>query len=91
MNQILNQTFRMVSRMLGWLFEKCWTEPVNSRGPVWTTALWIFIACGVALLQVVPKTHYLVALIFALAWLVMRWENRKPKKLGRPLPYRRRR
>ncbi len=90
MSQILNQTFRMVTGMLTWLFEKCWTEPVNSRGPVWTTAFWIFIACAVSLVRVIPRSQLLTVLLFTGAWLVMRWQS-KPKKLGRDLPYRRRR
>jgi len=31
LNNLFNQTFRMVSRMLGWLFEKGWTEPVSIK------------------------------------------------------------
>lgn len=87
----MNQFLRLCQQIAGWLFQKLWAEPVNSRGALWTACLWIFIACGLVLLRVIPPTHYLVALIFAVCWLVMRWENRRPKKLGKPLPYRRRR
>lgn len=87
MNQLLNQTFRMVSRILGWLFEKGWAEPVAIKGWIWTVALYLAIGCAAAIAragQVAPLALGLGAL-----W-VMKRESR-PKRLGRELPYRRRR
>lgn len=77
----------MVGRAFGWLFEKCWTEPVSIKGWLWTLALYVALGCGVAIVQAGQVAPLALGL---LALLVMNWQS-KPKKLGRPLPYRRRR
>jgi uncharacterized membrane protein SpoIIM required for sporulation len=90
-NQLFNQALRWLSRIGGWLFKKCWTEPAQVRGWAWTLAFWVFVLCFVALLQVIPHEYFALPWLILASGAVMNWQNRRPKKLGRELPYRRRR
>jgi hypothetical protein len=91
---VIATVFRLLWKLLGFLYLKLWKEPKDIRGPVWTTALWVYLLCGLYLVDVLYESHkpVTVPLLCATgAWWVMSWQNGKPKKLGRPLPYRRRR
>jgi hypothetical protein len=77
---------RVVSGICRFLWRKCWQEPEQAKGAIWTVAFWVFVACFVLL----ASRQLLAALLMVAAFLVMRWRS-KPKRLGRPLPYRRRR
>src|SRR6185436_2681387 len=91
MKQLFDSAIRFVLGVLRFIHEKCWTEPERSRGATWTVAFWLCVMCVVRLCSLMPRTAWPSALVLIACLLVLRWENAKPKKLGRPLPYRRRR
>ena len=84
----MNQALRFCLKVGNWLFQKLWAEPVAIKGWVWTVALFVAVGMGAVIVQA-RQLGPLVLLLVAL-W-VMNWQDSKPKKLGRPLPYRRRR
>jgi quinol-cytochrome oxidoreductase complex cytochrome b subunit len=56
------------------LFKFCWQEPAEARGPVWTLALWLFVACVSYLTYLLYQTHKPVTLplvVAVLAYMVM--------------------
>jgi 4-amino-4-deoxy-L-arabinose transferase-like glycosyltransferase len=83
----VNQAIRFIQQTANWLSQKCWAEPVAIKGWLWTLALYVSLGCGVAIVQAGQLAPLILGLI---ALWVMKHESR-PKNLGRPLPYRRRR
>jgi len=79
-----------VKRIMHWLVQKAWTEPAAIKGVTWTICFWVLVVLGfsaTATLFSVGKGIYVP--IMGVALVLMKIQ--KPKKLGRPLPYRRRR
>ena len=88
-----SKLLHLVGAALRWLYDKLWRTPASIRGVPWTAALWTYLLCGFYLTDVLVqsgKPVLLPLILLTLASFVMRWQSR-PKKLGRPLPYKRRR
>lgn len=87
MMRLFQQALRLVLGLLRWLYTKLWKEPKDIRGAAWTAALYISIACA---FEIARRGQLLPLAIGLLSLWVMKRES-KPKRLGRPLPYWRKR
>ena len=87
MNGLINSGFRFVTGLIRIVLDKLWSEPLQIKGAAFTVALYVCIVCAVVIAvagQIIPL------LLGGMAFFVMQLKS-KPKKLGRPLPYRRKR
>ena len=89
---VIDGIFKSVSKFFETIYEKCWKEPASIRGSLWAALWWVRVIAGVVLLQpIVASGHLLTALVLIGAHVALQKINSKPVRLGRPLPYRRRR
>ena len=79
--------------VLGWLHKNFWRDPIEIKGVAYTLTFYIYILLGLAVGSIVCQSPGGVWLLiaFSLVSMLLQYFNSKPKKLGRPLPYRRRR
>ncbi|NOT32987.1 MAG: hypothetical protein HOP12_02330 [Candidatus Eisenbacteria bacterium] len=79
--------------VLKWLYLKTWKEPKDIRGVGWTILFWLTLLNGIVCSSYLCRTREgaiaLLGFFACSAWLDHL--NSKPKRLGRELPYRRRR
>lgn len=79
--------------VLKWLHQRLWAEPKDIKGTVWTLTFYCYVLLGLAVGSIVCRTPGGVFLLiaFSLVSMLLQHLNNKPTKLGRELPYRRRR
>lgn len=90
---MIQPILRTLTGIFGYLFEEAWAKPASIRGHLWA-ALWWLRTIGAFVIVVLMAGHHLglIALVMAAAGqLGLHVLGLKPVRLGRKLPYGRRR
>lgn len=79
-------------KLARWLYLNLWKKPKDIRGVAWTVCFYLALMLGFIFWTKVSQRGLLLdGLLWAGAWWLFQYLNSKPRRLGRPLPYRRRR
>lgn len=75
--------WQWLSGVLGWLWERGWSEPARSRGHLWVFILWVRVALAFCMMGT-PLAPYFIAYLAFSGWHFLL--NHQPRRLGKHIP-----